>query len=77
MITMEADSKRPNVIMYNFDPLRRAQTLFKDIVTTFNQFIPNASIHLRDVNDVFRIKCIQNPTPFWLNLRVLFAAILF
>ena len=60
---LEADSKRTNVIWYNFDPSRRAQTLFEDVVATFNQFILNASIHLSDIKDVFRIKCNQNPRP--------------
>ena len=63
MSNMEADSKRANVIFYNFDPSRRAQTLLEDVVATFNQFIPNASIHLSDIKDVFRIKCNQNPRP--------------
>ena len=60
MSNMEADLKRTNVILYNFDPSRRAQTLLEDVVATFNQFIPNASIHLSDIKDVFRIKCNQN-----------------
>ena len=77
MSNIEADSKRTNVILYNFDPSRQAQTLLEDIVATFNQFIPNASIQLSDTKDVFRIKCNQNPAPFWLTLRAIFAAILF
>jgi len=60
---MEADSKRANVIFYNFDPSRRAKTLLEDVVAIFNQCIPNASIFLSDIKDVLRIKRNQKPHP--------------
>ena len=72
MSNKEADSKRTNVILYNFDPSRRAQTLLEDIVATFNQFIPNASIHLSDIKDVFCIKCNQNTRPVLVKFKSAF-----
>ena len=74
---MEAASKRTNLILYNFDPSRRAQTLLEDVVATFNQFTPNASIHLSKIKDFFCIKCNQNSRSVWLKLQALLAAILF
>ena len=74
---IEDGLKRTNMILHNFDPSRQAQILLEDVVTTFNQFIPNASIRLNDIKEVFRITCNQNPAPFWLNSRALFAGNLF
>ena len=57
MSNVKVDSKKTNVILNNLDPSRRAQTLIEDIFATFNQFILNASLHLCNIKDAFRIKC--------------------
>jgi len=64
MSNMEADSKGTNVILHTFDPSDDgAQTLLEDVVASFNQFVPNALIHLSDMKHVFCNKCNQNHYP--------------
>ena len=68
MDRIEADQKRCNVILYNFDPKIRGSSLKEDILRCLNEIVRGARFMQTDIKDVFRLPSNQKVKPVVIKL---------
>ena len=68
MDRIEADQKRCNVILYNFDPKIRGSSLKEDILRCLNEIVRGARFMQTNIKDVFRLPSKQKVRPVLIKL---------
>ena len=60
---LENESKKCNLVLYNFDPTNKGSSLGEDVMRALNLHVPNLGLKMMDIRDIFRLNAKQGTRP--------------